>query len=267
MSRLRIPFFLLALLAILVIVLIERSALRATDVARQLPPFITGSRQTSLDQALEVFTPEQKRKLDELRQQRSAELGNLPADLSGFGVASLQFVDAFLLFTLALMGLSLLIPEYIHAKIQGVLTLIFAILLILLGLVRLPLIIAKLVTMVALLLSFPFGTIAYLIIFGSFPRAAASAVLSLIFTLKLVFGVLLLLAHQRFIENKGLVVYVLVAFVANLIVSILYGIVPGILVSITDAIAAIIVIIIGIILGIILIIGAIISIVMALKPV
>ncbi|HEX7974334.1 MAG TPA: hypothetical protein VF498_07990, partial [Anaerolineales bacterium] len=88
-----------------------------------------------------------------------------------------------------------------------------------------------------------------------------------IFTLKLVFGVLLLLAHQRFIENKGLVVYVLVAFVANLIVSILYGIVPGILVSITDAIAAIIVIIIGIILGIILIIGAIISIVMALKPV
>lgn len=267
MDRLRWPFLLLALLIILVVVLIERSALRATDVAARLPSFVTGPSPGGVDQALAAFSPEQSQRLEELRREKADEIQNLEAELSGFGVESLQFVDGFLVFTLALMTVALVVPEYVQAKIQGVITAIFAIVVILAGIIKAFLVLAKLLTMVALLLAFPFGTLAYLIIYGDFPRAAGNAVLSLIFLLKFLLVIVLVLAHQRFAENKGLVIFVILAFVANLIVSFLYGIVPGFLVSITDAIAALVVILIGIILAIVLLILAIVSIIMALKPV
>lgn len=266
MKELRLPLFILAIVLIWAIVFIERGALRATDVAARLPLFLTQSQQSTVAQSVTVFTPEQQRRLDALRQEKAAEIASLPTDLSGFGVASLQFVDGFLLYTLALMALGLILPDYIQAKVQGVLSVIFAILLILFTIPQLLLVLAKLITMVALFLSFPFGTIAYLIIYGSFPRSAASAVLGFLFFLRLIFGVLLLLAHQRFIENKGLVIYLLVSFIASTIIAFLYGIVPGILVSITDAIAAIVVMIIGIILALILGLLSLLSIILALKP-
>ena len=267
MNKLRWPFLLLALLVTLVIVMIELSAVRATNVAARLPWFVTGASPGEVSEAFGAFTPEQARRLQELQREKAAEIQNLEAELSGYGVESLQFVDGFLLFTLALMTLALVLPEYLQAKVQGILTAIFAIVVILAGIVKGFLVLAKLLLMVAMLLAFPFGTLAYLIIYGSFPRAAGNAVLALIFLLKFVVVILLLLAHQRFAENKGLVIFILLAFVANLIVSLLYGIVPGFLVSITDAIAALVVIIIGVILAIILLILAIISIILALKPV
>ncbi len=273
MRKIRAPFFLLAVVVLLAIVLIERSAIQAADVAARLPPFISGRGPSSLDQALQIFTPEQQRELDKLRSEKAGEISQLTKDkLSGFGVRSLQFVDVLVLFTLALMTLALFLPrlfssyEYFHAKLQGILTLIFDILLLLAALVFALQVLAKLLTMVLLFLSFPFGTLAYLIIYGDFPRGAMTAVLSLIFLLKIVFGILMLLAHQDFIKNLGLVVYVLGAFVANLIVTLLYGIVPGVLVSITDAIAALVVVIVGAILAVFMIVGAIISIIFALKP-
>jgi MFS superfamily sulfate permease-like transporter len=50
-------------------------------------------------------------------------------------------------------------------------------------------------------------------------------------TLKIPFGVCLVLAQQRFRQNKGLVLMVLTFFVATAIVSFLHGLVPGFLVS------------------------------------
>lgn len=270
MDRLRTPFFILALVAILVNVLIERSTLRAVDVAGRLRPLITGTRQASLDQALEVFTPEQKKRLDELRREKAGELANLPSELEGFGARSLMFVDGLLLLSMALMGISLLAKqidaENIHARLQGVATLIFCIVFILYALPWLFVVLAKLLMMVAMLLSFPFGTLAYLIIFGSFPRAEMNAVISLLFTLRMVYAVLLLVAHQGFLKNIWLLLYVVAAFVASLILSFLYNLVPGILVSITDAIAAIVVAVIGIVLALLLAISAIFAIIAALKP-
>lgn len=273
MRKIRIPFFVLAILVMLAIVLIERSAVPAAKVASYLPPFLLGREPVPLGQATTIFTPEQKATLDKLRLEKASEIGKLTrADITGFGIRSLQYVDGLLLFTLALMALALFLPrlfsryEYMHAKLQGILTLIFDIVIILAAIVLVVQVLAKLIFMVALLLSFPFGTLAYLIIYGSFPRGAMTAVLSLLFFLKLLFGALLILAHQDFIKHLTFVIYVLGALVANLIVTFLYGIVPGILVSITDAIAAIIVIILGVILAIVMAIGAIISIVFALKP-
>ncbi|MCA9948330.1 MAG: hypothetical protein KDE48_01665 [Anaerolineales bacterium] len=267
MGKLRTPFLILALLLIFVIVLIERSALSPQLVGMWVPQSLQAPDPTTLvGEAIRFFSAEQQQELDALRNKKQNEVNQLPSDLSGFGVESLQFVDSFLLFSIALMTLALLLPEYIQAKIQGILTLIFAILLILAAIIKVFVVLAKLITMVAMLLSFPFGTLAYLIIFGSFPSGAANAVLSFLFFLKILFVVLLVLAHERFLQNLGLVVFVIVSFVANILVTLLYGIVPGFLVSITDAIAAIIVIIIGIILAIVMAVFAILAIILALKP-
>ena len=83
-------------------------------------------------------------------------------------------------------------------------------------------------------------------------------------TLKFGFIVCLILAHQRFLQNKGLVLIVLTSLLANLIIGFLHNFVPGPLVSITDAIGAIIVGILAVIWAIVLLIFSIISIIKAI---
>ena len=119
--------------------------------------------------------------------------------------------------------------------------------------------------MVTLLLAFPFGTIAYLIIWGSFPRGEAAAVLALLMFLKLVFAGTLVAAQPRFVQNKGLVALVLTSLVANVVVAFLHALVPGVLVSILDAVAAIVVAIVAIVWAIVLLIGSIPAIVTAVR--
>jgi hypothetical protein len=120
-------------------------------------------------------------------------------------------------------------------------TLIVSLLLAILSFILILAAVATLIEMVTLLVAVPFGTIAYLIIFGSFDRQGAAVALGLIMTLKLVFSGCLVLAQQRFLENKGLVLFILTSLLATLIIGFLYGLVPLFLVSITDAIAAIVV--------------------------
>src|SRR5438445_10025041 len=122
---------------------------------------------------------------------------------------------------------------------------------------------AKLLVMVSLFLSPPFGTIAYLAIWGFFNRGGAQAILSISMVLKLGFVVMLLMAQQRFVQNRGLVLIIFTSLVANLIVSFLHSFVPGILVSITDAIAAIVVVILAVIWSVAMLIGSIIAIIKA----
>jgi hypothetical protein len=69
------------------------------------------------------------------------------------------------------------------------------------------------------------------------------------------------LAHQRFLQNKGLVLIIATSFLANLIIAFLYGFVPGFLVSITDAVAAIVICILALVWGIVYLIGGAVSVV------
>ena len=117
--------------------------------------------------------------------------------------------------------------------------------------------------MVGLLLSPIFGTIAYFVGFGHFDRSGAALTLGLLMLLKLGFAVCLLLAHQRFLQNKGLVLIVASTLVAGLLISFLHGFVPGFLVSITDVIGAIVVAILALIWAIVFLIGSLVSIVKA----
>ncbi|WNG61044.1 hypothetical protein F0U59_44800 [Archangium gephyra] len=183
----------------------------------------------------------------------------------GLGIPYLALVDGLLLLTLGLMGASLLIPERVHGQVQGVVSLVGAIVALLSGIAMLVGAIGLLLLMVSLFTAVPFGTIAYLAIWGFFNRGGASATLGLLMAFKVAAGVCLVLAQPRFLQNKGLVLLFLTSLVAGALLSILHGWVPIILVSITDAVGAIIVAILGLIWAVVLFIGALVSILRVLK--
>jgi len=118
--------------------------------------------------------------------------------------------------------------------------------------------------MIGLFTAVPFGTIAYLAEWGFFDRSGAAVTLGALLFLKLVFVVCLILAQQRFLQNKGLVLILLTSLLANLIISFLHGLVPLPLVSITDGIGAIIVLILAAIWALLMFIFGIISVVKAI---
>ena len=178
----------------------------------------------------------------------------------GWGVRSLAFVDAVTLLTILLIAASHVVPAPVVAKTQGAITLIAALLLLLAAIIFLLLVVVQLFVMIGLLLAIPFGTLVYLITYGFFDRAGAGVLLSWLFGLKLCFGLALVAANERYLQNVGLVLAVLSTLLASIIVAFLHEIVPIILVSITDAIAALVVAVIAIVWAVVLLIGAIISI-------
>lgn len=183
----------------------------------------------------------------------------------GLGIPYLALLDALLLFTLALMGASLIVPERVHGRVQGMATLVGSIVALITGVGLLVAAIAKLLLMVALLTALPFGFIAYLAVYGFFNRGGAAATLGLLMTLKLAASVCLVLAHPRFLQNKGLVLLMLTSLLATAVVSFLHGFVPIILVSITDAIGAIIAAVLALIWAVVLLVGALVSIIKVLR--
>lgn len=233
MERLKTPFFVVALGAAILVVLLEigsRFVLGGHDVGAGL---------AGQAAHLGVSVPGQAR------------------TPPGLGIPYLALVDGIVLFTVGLMAVGMVIPHRVHGRVQGIVTLVFSILLILASLILLLIAIVKLIVMVALFFAIPFGTIAYLIIWGSFPRDQATALLAIVMLLKLIFAVFLLLAQPRFIQNKGLVLLTLTSLICNIVISFLHGMVPTILVSITDALAAIVFSIVAIIWAIVLLIGSI----------
>jgi hypothetical protein len=185
-------------------------------------------------------------------------------DPPGLGIPYLALVDGILAYSLLLVALGLIVPERLQGKVQGIVTLILSILLLIGSIVLILLALAKLLLMIALFFSVPFGTIAYMALWGTFPKAGAAVVLSIIMLLKVASAVCLPIAHQRFLENKGLILLFATSLVATIIVSFLHGLVPFALVSITDAVAAIVVGILAVIWAIVLIVGSVISVVQAI---
>lgn len=187
------------------------------------------------------------------------------AEPPGRGITHLALVDAVLLYTVLLMGASLIVPERLHGRVQGVLTLVASIVLVVVALILAVVALVELLVMVALFSAVPFGTIAYLALWGFFPRGDAATLLSLLLFLKLGFAAFLVLAQQRFLQQKGLVLLVLTSLLCTLLVAFLHGLVPIVLVSILDNVAALIVAIVAIVWGVVLLVGSIPGIVSALR--
>ncbi|HYV47637.1 MAG TPA: hypothetical protein VFA20_22415 [Myxococcaceae bacterium] len=183
----------------------------------------------------------------------------------GMAVSYLALLDGLLLFTVLLVGLSLLLPERIHGRVQGVASLVVAIVDILLVLLLVPLALVLLLLMFGLFIAPPFGTLAYLAVWGFFDRDGAAVTLSIVMFLKVAFAVVLVISQPRFIQNKGLVLLIATSLVANVVVAFLHGLVPGVMVSITDALAAIVVGILAFAWSVLMAVAALISIVRAIR--
>ena len=178
---------------------------------------------------------------------------------TGKAIPAMAFLDGLIFYATLIITIALLIPERVQSKIQGIVTLVFSFLLVLGCIVVIFADIELLILMVSLLMSVPFGTMVYLAVWSSFETTGARMALSLLMTLKVVFAVCLVLAHQRFLQNKGLVLIIVTSLVSNLVIAFLHGLVPGFLVSITDDIAAIIVCVLAIIWAVVYLIGGIVS--------
>jgi hypothetical protein len=183
----------------------------------------------------------------------------------GLGIPYLAILDGLVLFTIALIGAPLIISDRVHGRIQGIITFIAALLTLVGSILMIFAALGLLLLMVSLLLSIPFGTIVYMAKYAVFDKTAAAITLSLIMSFKLGFAVCLVLAHQRFLENKGLVLIILTSFLATIILSFLHGIVPRFLVSITDDVGAIIIAILAAIWALFYLIGSIPAIIKALR--
>lgn len=251
MDSLRKPFLILAVILSIVIVLLEVGSLALPDNNDTL----TAAQLANNPDIAAAFADVQ------------SQANNLADDRPpGMGISYMALVDAEVLLTIGLIGAALIVPARLQARVQGFVTCGFSCLVILgaIGLVFLAL--GLLILMISLFLAVPFGTIAYLAIYGFFNRGGASAVLALLMLLKLGMGASLILAQQRFLQNKGLVLLILTSLVCNVIISFLHGLVPIILVSITDAVSAICMAIIAIIWAILLLIGAVMSILKIIRP-
>ena len=249
MDQLRKPFFVAAVVLIIVIVLVEiggGKALRA-KVVKTASKGEEFTRVAGLGNHMDEMDPGT---LDKLGQGRPP----------GVGIPFLAFIDGLILFTTGLMGAQFVLGERVQGRIQGVVSLIVAVLVLLGSIVLIFVTVAKLLLMIGLFLAIPFGTLVYVVIWGSFNTGAASATLGVLLTLKLALAICLVLAHQLFLKNKGLVLIFLTSLLANFVVSFLHALVPSVLVSITDSIAGIIVLILAAIWAVFLLIGSVISI-------
>lgn len=166
----------------------------------------------------------------------------------GWGIPALSLLDGQLVLTVILMALPLIVPERVTGRIQGIITLIVSMLLLILGLITAFTALSLLMLLVALLLAVPFGPIAYAGMgYGSFKTGAAATTLGLVLLSKLASGGFLVAAHQRFMQNKGLVLMIATSLLASVMLSFLHGIVNVFLVSVTDLIGAVIIAVVAVV--------------------
>ena len=242
---LRRPFFIIALALMVLVIMVELGA--ALIAAGSVQPGTATANGLGMPAGVAV------------------ESGSGRADSLGAGVGSLALLDGLLLFTLLLLGASLVMPLRLYGRIQGLVTLIVCALWILLCFLTILQAVVKLFLMIALFVAMPFGTIAYMALWGSFPIHRAALVLGLLLLLKIAVGVLLILAQPRFLRIKGLVVLVVLSVLLQLVLGIIHGFLPGPVVSIGDQFWAIVVGVVALIWALIMLIWSIPAIVNAIR--
>ncbi|MGE5721641.1 MAG: hypothetical protein ACM3YM_04195 [Sphingomonadales bacterium] len=182
----------------------------------------------------------------------------------GIAINYLAIIDGLLIYNCCWMVLQIIVPRGISGRAQGPITLILSLLALLatIGLVIAAFVLLML--MVSLLLAVPFGTIAYFAAWGTFAVTAAAATLSLAMVLKLLFCLFLVLAEQRFLQNKGLLVLIALSLGLTFVVGFIQAFLPSFLVSIGDALAALVIGIVGAIWLLLLVITSLVATVKAL---
>jgi len=200
--------------------------------------------------------------LDELS---ADDFGESADDPPGLAIPYLALPNGLLLIIVALMALPLLVGNRRIPLIGGIVSVLGGLAAVIAGITMAIVAFVAITVMVSLFLAAPFGTLAYLAIFGFFDVWASAALLGLIMLLQLAAIVFLVVAQQSMLGNKRLVFWLLLAVLLTLLTMILHSIVPIILVSITDAVGALVIAIVGAIWGLLMLIGGIISLVKQLN--
>jgi hypothetical protein len=196
----------------------------------------------------------------------TAGVANIAAP--GVGIRALTFIDVVLAYTLLLIGIDAIGGiRAIVSRVQGVVTLVLSIIGIIVAIVFIFASIGLVVLMLALLMSPPFGTIAYFVVWGTFDTASARLILGLDMTLKLVGVGMIAVSNPAFLKNKGFLLLMACSLGATFVLGLLQTIPPTFLVSITDAVGAIISGVIALVWMIILLVGAVLAIIRAVRSV
>ncbi|MFH8251399.1 hypothetical protein ACH3VR_13585 [Microbacterium sp. B2969] len=203
--------------------------------------------------------------IEDLADLSPADFGESAQDPPGLSIPYLALPLGLLLIVLALMVLPLLIGARPVPLIGGIVSVLGGLVAVIAGIIMAIIAFVLLITMVSLFLAAPFGTLAYLAIFGFFDIWASAALLGVLMFLQLAAIVFLLVAQQSMLGNKRLVFFLLLCVLLTFVVMILHSIVPIILVSITDALGAIIIALVGAIWGLLMLIGGIIALVKQLQ--
>lgn len=164
----------------------------------------------------------------------------------GIAIEYLAIWDAIIVYSLAWDLLEQL-SKRITALIEGGVTLVVAIIGLITAFGLAIGAFALLMVMISLLLSVPFGTIAYIAAWGDFATEAAAATLTLVMLLKILFFIFLLLAQQRFLQLKGRVLLIAVSIGLTWVIAFVHAFLPGFLVAIGDAALALVIAVIGLI--------------------
>jgi hypothetical protein len=184
----------------------------------------------------------------------------------GLAIPALAMLDGLLLFTVIMIALDLFTNQKVPVAIQSGATAVFSLIILIVAILTALATFALILLMVSLFLAVPFGTLAYLAIYGFFNRGGANVTLGLVMAMKIAFVICLFLAQQRFIQNITLLLLIGTSFLGSILTSFLIGLPPIILVSIFDGISALVVAILASIWGLVILIPSIISLIKALKP-
>ncbi len=257
-DSLRRPFLAAAVLVVLVAFL----ACLGSSLVTKPPPFADRVQQT-------LSSPQTKTLLDRFDissdDARDSLNGTKPDNPPGLGIPALALVEGLLLLVLVITAAPLLIGERSTGLLTGAVSIIGGLVVLLAGIATAIVSFTALMLMVALLLSVPFGTLAYLAIFGSFDTSGAAVFTSLVLGLTLACLVLLMFAQQRFLKGKGLMLLIATAALLTFVTALLHSLVPGFLVSITDAVAALVTAIVSAVWALLVVIWGIVAAVRVLR--
>ncbi len=257
-ESLRKPFLVAAVLVVLVAFL----ACLGSSLVTGPPPFADRVQQTlSSPQTAELLdrfgidAGDAKDSLDSTR----------PEDPPGMGIPALALIEGLLLLVLAITAAPLLVGERVTGVLTGAVSIIGGLVVLIAAIATAIVSFAALLLMVSLLLAVPFGTMAYLALFGSFDTGGAAVFTSLVLGLTLACLVLLVVAQQRFVTGKGLMLLIATAALLTFVTALLHSIVPSFLVSITDALAALVTAIVSAIWALLVLIWGIVAAVRVLR--
>lgn len=159
----------------------------------------------------------------------------------GIGIRSLGLLNLLLAYALALMVLDRVsLWQRISSRAQGIVTLVLTLLGLLAAVLAVLAAIQFLLLMVALLFASPFGTMAYLALWGRFDTDTSRGFLAAVMALQVIGLSAVLIVNPTLLRNVWLVLLAGSVLLMTVLLGFLHALPPSFLVSITDAIGAIV---------------------------